>query len=72
MAESSFTIAPCTDREWSDKYPHQIDVEGYDGNGWMEVAVPMTTQAIDALIVLLQEYRQNYIRTQTFLEKVKP
>jgi len=60
MADSAFTITPCTDKAWRDECPYQIDVEGYDGNGWTSVAVPMTEDELDDLIALLQKYREQH------------
>jgi len=45
-------VDTCTDKEWVGNYSHTFTVDGYDGNGWITVQLPVTREE-------LRELREN-------------
>ena len=61
MSSLPITICDGVDREWADKCPIQLDVAGYDGDGWNNVNVPLTLDELDEIITLLQDAKTKLV-----------
>jgi hypothetical protein len=58
----AITIGPCTDKDWREANRHQIEAEGWDGGGLMQVSIPLNDDELGELIAYLVEYRNAHPR----------